>query len=179
MGLGEWLRSVFGGRRSSQEMVPFLDVEAGRVVRIPASELRPHAIQVQLQGSDELVWALPEQLRQGEIRHAEFNDDVRDDIRRIQAAFAEHRALSFEKWEEDFRRDSNPEREIALWLHAADVYAAFATDEMDATRRKEMYRCVVTCMTTGPNAVWKVLQPEVLSHAEAEEIVKRFFGDQP
>jgi hypothetical protein len=44
-------------------MVPFLDVEGRRVVRIPASELRPGAIQVRLQGSDEVVWALPEQLR--------------------------------------------------------------------------------------------------------------------
>jgi hypothetical protein len=35
MGLGDCLRKVFGGRRPSQDMVPFLDVEAGRVVRIP------------------------------------------------------------------------------------------------------------------------------------------------
>ena len=38
MGLGNWLRKTFGGRQPSQEMVPFLDSEAGRVVRIPASE---------------------------------------------------------------------------------------------------------------------------------------------
>ncbi len=74
MGLGDWLRKVFGGTQPSQEMVPFLDVETGRVVRIPAAELRPSAFQVQLQGSDEMVWTLPEQLHQGEIKHPEFDE---------------------------------------------------------------------------------------------------------
>ena len=178
MRLGDWLRKVFSGRRPSQEMVPFFDVEARRVVRIPAYELRPDAIQVRLQGSDEDVWALPEQLRQGELKHAEFEEGVRDYIRQIQAAFAEHRALSFEEWEEGFRRDANPEPEIAIWSHAAGVYAAFAANETVADRRKDVYRCVVTCMTTGPDAVWQVLRPEVLSRAEAEQVVNRFFGKQ-
>jgi hypothetical protein len=114
MGLGEWLRKLFGGRRPSQEMVPFLDVESGRVVRIPASELRIGAVQVQLQGTREVVWALPQQLRPGNIKHPEFDEGIREYIRQIQAAFAEQRPLSLEEWEEGFRRDAHPEREIAL-----------------------------------------------------------------
>ncbi|MDB5312171.1 MAG: hypothetical protein JWO38_6373 [Gemmataceae bacterium] len=82
MGLGDWLRKTFG-RRPLPEMVPFLDAEAGQVVRIPASELRPGAIQVRLRGSDEVVWALPEQLHQGEVKHPEFDEGIRDYIRQI------------------------------------------------------------------------------------------------
>ena len=178
MGLGDWLRKTFGGKQSppSQEMVPFLDVEAGRVVRIPVSELRPGVIQVRVHGSDEVVWALPEQLREGDVKHPEFDEGVRDYIRQIQAAFAEQRPLSFEEWEDGFRRDTNPTREIAIWSHAADVFTAFASEEPSADRRRDLYRCVVTCLTTGPDAVWKVLRPEVLSRAEAEVVVNRFFG---
>lgn len=176
MGFGDWLRKLLGGRQPRQEKVPFLDVEAGRVVRIPASELRPGAIQVKLQGTDEIVWALPEQLRQSEIRHPEFDEGIRVYIRQIQAAFAEQRPLSFEEWEDGFRRDANPEREIAFWSHAADIYTAFATNEPSADRRHDIYRCIVTCMTTGPDAVWRVLRPEVLSREEAEQVVNRFFG---
>jgi hypothetical protein len=176
MGFGGWLRKIFGRRQPRQEMVPFLDVEAGRIVRIPASELRPGAIQVRLQGNDEVVWALPEQLHQGEVKHPEFDESVRDYIRQIQAAFAEHRPLSFEEWEDGFRRDTTPEREIALWCHAADVYTAFAANEPAPERRRDVYRCIVTCMTTGPDAVWRVLRPEVLTRAEAEQVVNRFFG---
>jgi hypothetical protein len=159
-------------------MVPFLDVEAGRVVRIPASELRPGTVQVRLQGSNEVVWALPEQLRQGEIKHPEFDEGVRDYIRQIQSAFAEQRPLSFEEWEDGFRRDTTPEREIAIWSHAADIYTTFTADEPTADRRRDVYPCIVTCMTTGPDAVWQVLRPEVLSRAEAEQVVNRFFGMQ-
>lgn len=178
MGIGDWLRKKFGGRPPAPEMVPFLDVEAGRVVRIPAAELRPGAIQVRLQGTEEVVWALPEQLQlhQGEVKHPEFEEGIRDYIRQIQAAFAEHRPLSFEEWEDGFRRDANPEQEIALWSHAADVYTAFATNEQSADRRQDTYRCIVTCMTTGPDDVWHVLRPQVLSRAEAEQVVNRFFG---
>jgi hypothetical protein len=176
MGFGDWLRRVFGGGPPSREMVPFLDVEAGRVVHIPASELRPGTVQVRLRGTDQVVWALPEQLHPGEIKHPEFEEGIRDDIRQIQAAFAEHRPLSFEEWEEGFRRDANPLREIALWSHAADVYTAFTADDSSAERRRDVYRCIVTCLTTGPGDVWRVLRPQELSRAEAESLVNRFFG---
>jgi hypothetical protein len=176
MGLGDWLRRLFGGRRRPQEMVPFLDVENGRVVRIPVSELRPGAIQVRLQGTDEVVWALPDQLHPSEIQHPEFDESVRDYIRQIQSAFAEHRPLSFEEWEDGFRRDANPEQEIAIWLHAANIYNDFTIDEPSAERRRDVYRCLVACMTTGPDTVWHVLRPEVLSRKETEKIVNRYFG---
>lgn len=176
MGVGDWLRRVFGERRPAREMVPFLDVETGRVVRIPAAELRPGAIQVRLQESGEVVWALPEHLHEGELRHPAFDEGIRDYIRQIQAVFAEHRPLSVEEWEDGFRRDVSPEREIAIWSHAADIYTAFTADEPSPDRRRDVYRCIVTCMTTGPDAVWRVLRPEVLSRAEAERVVNRFFG---
>jgi hypothetical protein len=176
MGLGGWLRKLFGGRRPSEEMVPFLDAEAGRVVRIPASELRPGALRARLQGSDEVVWMMADQLHPGEVRHPEFEEGVRDYIRHIQAAFAEHRPLSFEEWEEGFRRDAHPDQEIALWSHAADVYVACTAGEGAPERRRDVYRCVVTCLATGPDDVWRVLRPEVLSRAEAEQVVNRFFG---
>jgi hypothetical protein len=178
MGLGNWLRQTLRGQHPSRELVPFLDAETGRVVRIPASELRPGAIQIRLQGNNEVVWALPEQFHQGEIKHPEFDEGIRDYIRQIHTAFAEHRSLSFEEWEEGFRRDGNPEREIAIWSHAADIYTAFTADESLVDRRQDIYRCIVTCMTTGPDDVWKVLRPEVLTKAQAKQLVNRFFGKQ-
>jgi hypothetical protein len=176
MGRGDWFCKAFGSRQPSQEMVPFLDVESGRVVCIPASELRPGAMQVRLQGSNEVVWALPEQLRESEVKHPEFDEGIRAYIRQIQAALAEQSPLSFEEWEEGFRRDANPAQGIAIWSHAAHIYVAFTAQEPSADRRRDVYRCIVTCMTTGPDTVWHVLRPQVLSRDEAEQIVNRFFG---
>ncbi len=105
-----------------------------------------------------------------------FDESVRAYIRQIQAAFAEQRPISFAEWEEGFRREANHEQEIAVWSHAADIYTAVTANELSADRRRDVYRCIVTCLTTGPDAVWHVLRPEVLSRDEAEQIVNRFFG---
>ena len=176
MGLSDWLKRRFGGGGRPTEMVPFFDVASGRVVRIPASELRPGVVQARMQGVEGLVWLLPDQLQQGEVRHPPFDEGIRAYIRQIQEAFAEHRPLSFEEWEDGFRRDANPEREIALWSHAADVYTAFAGGEPSPGRRKDVYRCIVACLTTTPDNVWHVLRPAVLTRAEAEQVVHRFYG---
>jgi hypothetical protein len=175
MGLRSWLRSILG-RGPQSGMVPFLDVENGRVVQIPVSELVPGSVQVRLRGHDGVVWALPSQLQPGPIKHPEFDENTRECIRQIQSAFAEHRPISFEEWEEGFRRDTTPEREIALWSHAADVYTAFAGSEPSADRRRDVYLCVTTCLIAGPYDVWHVLRPQVLTRLDAQKIVDRFYG---
>ena len=175
MGLLAWLKGLSGRGRRSAQMVPFLDVETGRVVQIPASELRPGAVQIQMQGIG-LVWALPHQFKDGGILHPPFDEGVRAYIRQIDEAFGEHRQLSFDDWEDGFRRDAKPEREIALWSHAADVYTAFASGEPSPERRKDMYRCIVACLTATPDTVWHILKPAVLSRREVEQVVNRFYG---
>ncbi len=84
--------------------------------------------------------------------------------------------MSFEEWEHGFRRDVKPELEIAIWSHAADVYRAFADNEASPERRKDFYRVVVTCLTASPDTIWRVLELEVLTRPEAEEVVKRVYG---
>ena len=74
-------------------MISFLD-DTGTVVRIPASRLPPGGIQIQLQGSDSVVWTIPEGFQKSYLRHSEIEEDVRDYIRQIQAAFSEQRPLS-------------------------------------------------------------------------------------
>jgi hypothetical protein len=156
--------------------VPFLHLESGRIEHVPLSDLPPGAVRAQVDGIDGVVWLRPELLKQGEIRHPPFSEEIRDYLRRIQGAFAEHRPLTLADWEDGFRRDANPEREIALWLHAGDVYTDFARGEPSAERRRDLYRCVVTCLTTGPDAALEVFRPETLTRVEAERVVRRFFG---
>jgi hypothetical protein len=176
MGLGDWIKRLFGRRRPPAETVPYFDVEVGRVVHIPASELRPGVIQAQIQGIEGLVWVSPDQLKPGDVKHPPFGEEILAYLRQIQAAFAEQRPLSLEEWEDEFRRDANPEREIAIWSHAADVYTAFAGDEPSPERRRDIYRVIVACMTTTPDTVWHVLRPQALTRPEAERIVNRFYG---
>jgi hypothetical protein len=132
--------------------------------------------QVRLAGQEELVWVLPSDLQAGEVRHPPFSEDMRKHIREIKSAFAEHHPLTMEEWEDGFRRDANPQAQIALWSHAADVYRAFVSPDSSAERREDVFRVIVACLTTSPDAVWRVLKPAVLTRSEAEQVVQRFFG---
>jgi hypothetical protein len=125
-------------------------------------------VQARVQGIDQIVWVLPEQLQEGEIRHPPFAEALRAYIRDIQAAFAEHRDLSWEEWEEGFRRDAHPEREIAGFSYAADVYRLFTANEESALRRREIYRFLIACMTTSPDSVWHVVKLSELKRSQAE-----------
>jgi hypothetical protein len=159
------------------ETVLFYDVESRRVVRIPVSELRPGAVQARVQGIDEIVWVVPEQLKEGPLRHGPFPEEVRAVIRQIQETFAEFYPLSLEEWEDGFRRDANPAQEIAIWSHAATVYREFVeAEERTAEQRQDAYRVVVSCMTASPDTVWHVIQLSALSRPQAEQIVNRFYG---
>ena len=158
------------------ETVQFFDFELQRVVEIPHRELSPGAVRARIDGIEGIVWVLPDQLTAGPHQHPPFDEAIRDYIRDIQTAFAEHRDLTVEEWEDGFRRDTNPGREIGLWSHAADVYRAFADAEPSADRRFDIYRCIVACLTASPDTVWHILEPETLSREEAEQVVNQFYG---
>jgi hypothetical protein len=178
MKLLSWIKSLLKGGRPQCDLVPFYDVSLRRVVQIPAAELRPGCVQARIQGVDGVVWLLPEETQIGEIRHPPFDEDLRSYIREIQAAFAEHRDISVEEWEDGFRRDVDPEREIAGFAYAADVYRRFTAKEESPKRRAEVYRLLVACMTTSPESVWHVVELTSLSRPEAERIVRRFYGGE-
>ena len=158
----------------SPEMVSYFDAENKRIIQIPASELAPGAVQVQIQGHEGLVWT-DQHLHTGEIKHPPFDEDLRDIIRAIHSTFSDHRSLSFEEWEEGFRRDNNPEQEMAIWLHAADVYHNFVEPEDDMDHREDVYKCIVACMISSPENVMHVLPSSSLSQEEKQSIIQLFY----
>jgi len=179
MAIFSWIKSLFKqSARAPSNLVPFYDLSSHQLVHIPTAELRPGCAQVRIEGIEGVVWVLAEQLQAGPIRHPPFAEDIRDYIRDIQNAFAEHRNLSFEEWEEGFQRDTHPEQEIAIWSHAADVYRLFTAVEASTERRYEIYRLIGACMTTHKDSVWHVVELNALSRIEAERIVRRFYGGE-
>jgi hypothetical protein len=160
------------------DTVQFFDHQANKVIDIPAAELAPGAICVRMEGREGEVWILPDfvSTKPGPAIHPPFNKSVRRHLRQIQSAFAEHNPQTFKQWEDGFRCDQNPLKEIAIWVHAAAVYQQFARREKCPKRRMEIYRCVVACMNAPLEHVWKVLEIDSLTYSEAESLVDRFYG---
>jgi hypothetical protein len=99
-------------------------------------------------------------------------------IRKIRTTFLEHRSLTLEEWEHGFRCDWNPDPEIAIWSHAADVYAEFTRGVDSAAKRKDFSMpcdmhelrpspCLANLFSgrdepsRSPNGVCPVLQPTI------------------
>ncbi len=154
--------------------VQFFDVDGGRVVNIPACELASGAVLSRVDGVDGDVWLLPN--KPDHAKHPPFNESVRIYIRQIQAAFVEHNPLSFDEWEYGFRCNDKPAQQIAAWWYAVDIYNDLAGVESCEHRRKDIYNCLIGCMTSTRETIWKIFQPSTISYEEAEDIVERFYG---
>jgi hypothetical protein len=160
------------------EKVRFYDLDSGNVILIPASELAPGAVQAQVQGIEGIVWLLPHKLHQSDYQHPPFPESIRIYIRQIQAIFAEHFQRSFAEWEDGFRRDRNPDDEISIWMHAAEVYTEFVgSAEWSEAERKDAFMVIAACMTASKNTVWSVLSLNVLDREYAETIIDRYYEE--
>lgn len=182
--------------------IRYFDADSKKVIRIPKSELASGAVLTCVEGIEGEVWTQPSKGEQdgsangkldGEVwngkqpahgeqngyKHPPFNESVRIYIEQIQAAFAEHYPLSFEEWEDGFRRDENASQQIAVWWYAADIYKAFAANETCEHRRADIYRCVFNCMIASQESFWDVYHPSAISCSEAQRIVDRYYMITP
>lgn len=87
--------------------------------------------------------------------------------------------MSFDEWEDGFRRDTHPIREIRMWLFAAVVYRRFARNlgkfGSDLAKRQDIFRVVLNCMNNGPKAASATTKAPTLSRKRVDEIMHAFF----
>lgn len=174
MSLKQWITKLLSSN-ASDETVKCYDIDAKKVVSISKNEIGPGFVQARIEGQDGLVWVNASKLEPAPIKHASFDQEARSYIQQIQGVFSEHYRLSVEEWEDGFRRDSTPEREIAIWLYSSEVYEKFSGNLESGEERAELYRCIVACMNTHREAIWDVLEIEVLNREFVEKVIARFF----
>jgi hypothetical protein len=164
--------------RDACAFVPYLDPETNRVVHIPAAELAPGSVLARIQGHERPVWISAAVLRPSPLRHPPFPEDVREQIRQIQRTFAGVRPMSLEQWEDGFRRDLHPEREIALFLYAGEILARLLEHGVGAgaaNREREIYQVLVACMTGSPEHVRHLVGQTALSPLDVQRVVDTFY----
>jgi hypothetical protein len=157
-------------------MVPFYDAKLERVVKIPISELARGAVWAQDSETGEEFWVMAESLEtNNKPIHPPLNEDLCKKIIWIQKVFKEPRGLSFKEWEDGFRCDQYPEREIALWVNAANIYERFAGKETKPSRRREIYDVVITYLISSGAGIQYILNKyKTLSQEEVAAIIKDY-----
>jgi hypothetical protein len=171
----QWLRSVFGLKPKAGQ-VPYYDIETETLCWIPKSELSRGVILVKMPSLDHPVYVEADKLKAGPVKHSELDPELRPWVEGIMHELADVRPLSYEEWEDGFRRDSNPAREIAGWHHLTAILKLLTErHSLTSNQRKECFRVLVACFTGGRDTVWERSGPVDLPPAVADEAIRYFF----
>jgi hypothetical protein len=170
-----FLRRLF--RKNRPELVRYYDAATKTVVRIPKAELRPGVVLVQVRGEAEPMYADASDLKLGStIHHSSLSEELRDAIARLAADLADVYPQSASEWEDGFRRDRDPEREVAGWLHLAAILSVMSNRYgYDEAQKRECFRILVACFTGDRETVRERSDPELLASSEVEQAIKYFY----
>ncbi|MCC5453347.1 hypothetical protein LMJ53_16650 [Rheinheimera sp. UJ51] len=155
------------------ENVEVIDVETGDVSTVSSDQIGPGMVRVSYEGKE--YWADSAQLQQNEYQHEPFQGEMKTRIESIMNNLSEVYSLSYEEWEDGFRRDQHPINEIVIWERIVSVYKHFSNRASSLASRKEIYSVIVTCSYSEPNQVLNQVSLNELTEEEAREIIRAYY----
>ena len=159
------------------KMVTLYDLERKQTHTIPAAELAPGMVHVDVRGVG-LVWIDGTKSKLGDVKHPPLSSETKAMIRReIMTPLRDVFSESLAEWEDGFRRDENPDREIALWCRIVPCFQSFAEIEaLDRLQRQECFRVMIAC-TLAPRAeVLEIVTLTTVTEAQAKRAIEAFLG---
>lgn len=134
-------------------MIKFYDFETKKSHMIPANEITSDMIEVKIEGENGTAWVYKSQLKVSDnFLHPEFSDEIRQLIRQIKSYIDDIYYLSQEEWEECFRKDRNPAKEIRGWLKVGRVYKDITSKEIYTEEQKSDLLQIILSCNSGKNA---------------------------
>jgi hypothetical protein len=116
--------------------------------------------------------ANPNDLTPGPIVHDSLSTDQIEKIKKIQVTFSEVNPSSLEETITDFKRDRNPNNEIAIWLAMANAYEKFTSKRttLDLNKKKEAYGLILMRSMANEAEAKAQSDLKLLTDEEVEEI---------
>ncbi len=155
--------------------ITIYDPETKIYTEVSESELAPGMVRASVDGREGDVWIDPSLLKQSEYRHPPFEGDLRDQILSIQASFPSVYEKTFEFWQDGFRRDQNPDREIAVWHHIADVYGRHAAGKPQSYR-EELFSLLLTCSNSDHQRIATVFNTTIITEEDFHRITSEYYA---
>lgn len=108
----------------------------------------------------------------GEVVNDTLNADQIFKIKEIHNTFVEIDSFSLEKTINDFKRDRNPDNEIAVWLSMAKAYKKFTSNRQNLSlnKKKEVYRLILMRSMENETIAKEKSELKLLSDKEVREI---------
>jgi hypothetical protein len=164
---------------NKNEMVRVYDFETKKVASIPARELASGMVKVSIQGREGEFWVEASQLKPSPPRHSEFGPEYKQVFRYLSDVLCNVYPLSVEEWEDGFRRDANPKKEIQIWVSIANSFLHLTSGlELSEEERKEAFTVIFLAYNNGPKNVLLTFTPEVLSKERVNAILKELTPEE-
>jgi hypothetical protein len=167
-----------GGPIVAEDMVRVLDLQTQTITTIPARELAPGMVRCQVRGIEGEVWVAASALKPSPIRHPPFPEEVRDLLRELAETFHDVYPRSVDEWEEGFRRDADPNEEIAFWLHLSQRFRQLTLGDQSPEERSDLFRLLLTALSNGKDAVRFTFQAKTLSRERIEQVLAVLFPEK-
>lgn len=159
--------------KNIMKIVTIHDMKTKVYTDIPAAELAPGMVEVQIEGGRR-AWVDASQIKMNnEFKHPPFEGKLRDDIIFIQKICSDFYGDSYKFWEDGFRKDQTPEKEIAIWMNIAKTFKKFGKIKSKITR-KEVFRLLSTCCNSDPALLEMVFESTVLSE-KAVRLISTYY----
>lgn len=177
-GMRHFLARLFGKVFGKQqgELVRYHDFATGKTVLIPKAELSSGVVLIQMEGDKHPVYADASQLKQGPYQHPCFEGRMRAAVESLVADLGEVYCLTYEQWEDGFRRDRDPAREIASWMHVAAILTVMSERyRLSPEEKNECFRVLVACLTGARDSVRERCGVKLLSDEQVSLATKYFY----
>ena len=101
-----------------------------------------------------------------------MRDALVERVRRLEPVFWEVYPRSHEEWLDGFKRDADPEPEIAMWEQMGAAYSRFTHDRaLTLDAKREVLGVLLLRSATDEQSTLASAKLRHLSHAEAQELV--------
>jgi|GEM_PF-866778 len=159
--------------------VKIIDLDTMKVTEIPRAELSDQMVPAQIQGKPGEFWVDVQQAmgRSKAMLHPPFSGNRKESVEAIASMFAEIFPQSYEEWELGFRRDANPDQEIAIWLRSGKIFTEFSRQRgLDSHQREELAKLLFQCQVVPLDQLEAVRINLDLPKEICDDFINAYYG---
>ena len=119
----------------------------------------------------------PNDIQVSEVIHDSLTTEQIEKIEIIQSTFTEVYPVSLEETITNFKRDQNPDSEIAIWLQMADAYKKYLSskqDKLDLNTKKEVYKLILSRSMMSDDEAIVNSKLTILTEKEAKQVLSYY-----
>ena len=97
-------------------------------------------------------------------------------ISAIRSVFAEIDGQTIDQWADNFKRDANPDDELAIWERMANAYSLYCDkrENLNLETRKEVYKVILLRSMASPEEVIARLELAILTEQDARTVMSGY-----